>query len=52
MYHLHFGKFGFCHPVRHDGESATGLHGAILPPTKGYAPRTRDYRARFLYAIG
>jgi hypothetical protein len=52
VYHIHLGKFGFCHSVRHDGESATGLREVILLPTNDCAQRMHTCRARSLIVIG
>ncbi len=52
MYHIHLGRFGFCHSVRHDGESATCLREVILLPTNDCALRPHHHRACSLTVTG
>ena len=52
MYHIHLGRFDFCHSVEHDGESATSFREVILLPTSGCVQWSHDHRALSIAVAG
>jgi hypothetical protein len=51
VYHIHLGRSGFCHSVRHDGESATCLR-EVIPLSTNDCARWTYHRSGWGHAAG